>query len=141
MTGITTILSMPIIVKYILLWLPLLFLAVLNGTMREKVIKGRLGDLRAHQFSTFTFLLLLSLYLWLTTAFWPPESLVQCLEMGTVWLILTLAFEFLFMHFVFKVPYIRLIHDYKIWEGRIWVLVLVWVLAAPSLIYYLMVLK
>jgi hypothetical protein len=50
---------------------------------------------------------------------------------GMLWLALTLAFEFLVGHYVFRKPWTELIQDYDITRGRIWPLVLVMVLFAP----------
>jgi len=50
---------------------------------------------------------------------------------GVLWLVLTLAFEFLAGHYVFGNPWSRLWTDYDVLRGRIWILVLVTTLVAP----------
>jgi len=50
-----------------------------------------------------------------------------------VWLLLTLAFEFGFGHYVFGKPWSVLLADYRLDQGRIWTLVPVITLLAPWL--------
>jgi hypothetical protein len=46
---------------------------------------------------------------------------------------LTLGFECLVGHFLFGNPWSRLLEDYNVLRGRIWVLVLVTIAVAPRL--------
>jgi hypothetical protein len=55
----------------------------------------------------------------------------DALTVGVLWLVLTLAFEFLIGHYVLEKPWTALLEDYDIRRGRIWVAVLVMVLLAP----------
>jgi hypothetical protein len=48
-----------------------------------------------------------------------------------LWLGLTLAFEFLAGHYLFRQSWDRLLADYNVARGRIWPLVLVVTAAAP----------
>jgi hypothetical protein len=48
-----------------------------------------------------------------------------------IWLLLTLAFEFLAGHSLFGKPWDMLLADYDVVRGRIWVLVLMSTLLAP----------
>lgn len=117
---------------YILSWYGLLVLAVFNGTLREKVYGPRMDDkLRAHQISTILFLILFSLYMVWLAMLWQIETPEQAFQIGVSWLGLTVVFEFGFMHFVLRRPWKVLFADYRLKDGRIWVLVLVWLVAAP----------
>ena len=66
---------------------------------------------------------------------WPLASNGQALAVGLIWLGLTVAFEFLFMHHVRGMPWSRLLHDYNVLEGRVWVFVLLWVFLAPLVVH------
>jgi len=48
---------------------------------------------------------------------------------------LTVAFEFLFGHFVMGNPWEALLHDYNLVAGRVWVLVLTWIAVAPIIFH------
>ncbi len=49
---------------------------------------------------------------------------------------MTVAFEFLCGHFVLRRPWNWLLHDYNLFAGRVWV-VLMWLTMALSLFYRL----
>ena len=125
------------ILKYTVSWIGMVIIAIMSGVIRDAVYGKPLGDLRAHQISTFTLIILSGLYLWLLGLTWNITSPGQAITIGLIWLALTVAFEFLFGHYVMKHPWTRLLHDYNILKGRIWVLVLVliWITIAPYVFY------
>lgn len=126
-----------IILKYTIAWLPMVVIAIVNGAMREAGYKKFLGELRAHQVSTVTGIALFGLYIWALSLWWKIESPAQAVTIGLIWLVLTVAFEFGFGHFVMGHSWSRLLHDYNLLKGRLWVLVLLWVAIAPYAFYRL----
>lgn len=125
------------IAKYILVWLVLAIVANINGIIRNEVYKDALGDLRAHQLSTLTLIILFGLVIWGFSRLWQITSAQQAWTIGLMWLGMTIAFEFLFGHFVIGHPWSKLLHDYNIFQGRIWILVLIWTMVAPYVFYKL----
>jgi len=123
--------------KYALAWLLMPIIGIINGIIRQYGYKQALGELRAHQVSTVTGIILFGLYIWVLTRWWKIQSSAQAIAIGVMWLALTVAFEFLFGHYVMKHPWSRLLHDYNILEGRIWALVLLFVVIAPYIFYKL----
>lgn len=123
--------------KYFLLWFPMLGIAIANGALREGRIREHVDELRAHQISTVLLLLLFAVYIWIVVRIWPPASPGQAFAVGLMWLGLTLAFEFLFGHYVSGFPWSRLLQDYNLFAGRLWPLVPLWVLIAPWVFYQL----
>jgi len=117
--------------KYLVAWAPMVAIAVANGLVREAWYGRRVSELRAHQISTASGLLLLSAYIWVIVRLWPPESLKEALAVVLIWLALTVAFEFLFGRYVAGHSWSRLFRDYNVFAGRVWLLVLVWVAIAP----------
>jgi hypothetical protein len=109
---------------YTLAWLGLLVIGFLNGVIREVSYRRWVGELAGHQISTATAIVLFGLAVWLLERRWPLGSSGQALAIGLIWLALTVAFEFIFMHYVRGMPWSRLLHDYNILEGRVWVFVL-----------------
>lgn len=57
--------------------------------------------------------------------------LADAIAIGLLWVVLTVAFEFGFGHYGAHKPWPELLADYKLARGRIWVLVLVTIVAAP----------
>ena len=124
-----------VILKYSLAWIPMVFIAILNGTLRELVLAKTLSELRAHQLSCLTGVLLFWGYTWLISFKWPLQSGKQAMSVGLVWLILTVAFEFIFGHFVMHHSWERLLQDYNILAGRLWVFVLLAVALLPFIVF------
>jgi hypothetical protein len=125
------------IVRYIIAWLPMVVIGIINGVIREQWYGNYLSELRAHQVSTVTGAVFLGLYIWVISRVWHLESGVQSLWVGIIWLTLTVCFEFLFGHYIAGHSWSKLVYDYNIFAGRIWGLLLVWITAAPYVFYRL----
>lgn len=123
--------------RYIIAWIGLAIIGIINGVIREVGYGKFLGELLAHQVSSVTGIVLFGLFTWWLSLRWRMQSSGQAFTIGIIWLALTIAFEFLFGHYVMKHPWSRLLHDYNILEGRVWLLVLVWITIAPYVIYRL----
>ena len=121
--------------KYSLLWLGLAVIGVFNGFLRNSLYSDSLGPLRAHQVSTIIMIILIGVYTWLFSLVWKLQSANQALTIGAIWFFLTIIFEFIFGHYIVGHSWSRLFHDYNILEGRIWSLVLLWILFAPLVVY------
>jgi len=109
-------------------------LAIANGILREFGFKLFLGELPAHWLSTVTFILLLLGYLLIIGTKWKIQSTRQALQIGLMWLGMTIMFEFGFGHYVMGHPWTTLLHDYNVFEGRLWIVVLIAIVAGPVLV-------
>jgi hypothetical protein len=123
--------------KYMIGWLPLVVIGILNGMLRQYGYSKWVGELTAHQISSLTGIVLMGLYIWWLTGVWKIESSGQAAAIGLIWLGMTVAFEFVFGHYVIGHPWKKLFHDYNLLEGRVWVFVLMWTTLAPLLFYRL----
>jgi hypothetical protein len=123
--------------KYVIAWVPMIFIAIANGIFREKFLAGQLRELGAHQASTATLVLLFGIYIWMLIRNWKPESTEQAIAIGLLWLGLTVLFEFLFGHYIAGHSWSKLLHDYNILKGRFWIIVLIWVTVAPYIFHKL----
>jgi hypothetical protein len=121
--------------KYWLAWLPMVFIAIANGILRESTYGRHLSELRARQISTVILLVLFGLYIWGISRLWRFSSARQALTVGLVWLLLTVAFEFGFGLWIAGHPWHKLLHDYNLAAGRLWMLVLGWVAIGPWFFY------
>lgn len=128
---------MPWIGRYLAAWLPMVPIAILNGMVRQAWYGRYMTELAAHQVSTASGLVLLGGYVWLVMRRWPPTGSGQALSIGFLWLGLTLAFEFLFGHYVAGHTWARLVADYNLLAGRVWILIPLWVGLAPWIFYHL----
>lgn len=121
--------------KYVIAWFPMIIIAIANGLFREKFLENRLSELQAHQMSTASMIVLFGIYVWILFKIWLPISNQQTILIGLSWLFLTIIFEFLFGHYVAGHSWDTLLHDYHILQGRVWILVLIWITVAPYIIY------
>ena len=125
------------IARYLLFWLILAVVAVGNGILRQATYGRHLSDLVAHQISTVTGILLTGGVVWTLSRFWPIGSRKETCIIGACWLLMTIAFEFGFGHYVAGHSWSRLLADYNLLEGRVWSLFLVWVAVLPYVIWRL----
>ena len=121
---------------YLLAWIPMLLIAIGNGALRQLVFARIMPELRAHQLSTLTGAFLIGAFVWLITHVWPPNSGHEAITIGMVWGCLTVAFEFLMGLAVLKQPLTKVLADYNILAGRVWVLFLIWLALAPWLFFH-----
>ncbi|MBU4536299.1 MAG: hypothetical protein KKF16_10960 [Euryarchaeota archaeon] len=117
-------------------WLVLLLAAIINATIRTRFIQPKIkNELRSHQISSITaiifFLFIIYLFFRFTTAEYTENQLVN---IGFMWMILTIIFEFLFGRFVMKNSFSRLLEDYNLTRGRLWIWVLISLLIGPVLV-------
>ncbi len=125
------------ILTYVLLWIPMVFIAIINALLRQYGYLRFVGELAAHQISTVTGIALFGVYIWHVTGRWRIESTGQAAAIGILWLVMTVAFEFLFGHYVAGNTWERLLLDYNILTGRVWVFVLLWIAVAPYIMFRL----
>ena len=119
------------IIKAIGIWFLFVIAAILNGTARNAFITPRVGEYTGHIISCFTgsiLIFLICFALIKTLGFTKPS---QFITVGLLWVILAVAFEFPFGHYVIGHPWSTLLADYNIFNGRLWVLVLITTFVSP----------
>jgi hypothetical protein len=116
-------------------WPLFLMTAVILGMVREGVIASALGAQAAHATGTLLFIAVMLTHMWIFVSriidLTRPRDLWL---IGLMWTVMTLFFEFGFFHFVAGVPWQKLLEDYNLFAGRLWVLVLLTTLCGPALI-------
>lgn len=123
------------VAKYLLVWFLLAIVAITNGIIRQFTYGKFVSELTAHQISTVTAIAASGLLVWFVHRFSPIETANQAITIGILWLIMTVAFEFGFGHYVAGHPWDRLVADYNLVNGRVWALFLVWVAVMPFVIF------
>ena len=123
--------------RAIVVWFALLIVASANGALRQLVLIPALGDLAGRAISTVMLAALIALLSWLTIGWMAPRSPRDAWRIGAIWVVLTLAFEFLAGHYLFGASWQQLLEDYNLLRGRIWILVLIVTLSAPRVVWHL----
>jgi hypothetical protein len=121
--------------RYVAAWFPMLALAIANGLLRQAVFAPRMSELRAHQLSAVTGAMLIGVFIRFVIRRWPPPSGASAVGVGLLWLAMTVAFEFFMVLVLMNQPLERALADYNLLAGRVWILFLAWVGAAPWVFY------
>jgi len=105
--------------KHFLLWLPMIVIAFANATIRQLFFIRYFNELRAHQLSTITLIILCTIYIGFVFPFLNIQSNKQALLIGIIWVVLTVLFEFSLGRLTNK-TWAYLLQDYNIIAGHIW---------------------
>ena len=122
--------------RAVLGWLVILGLAMLNGAFRQVALVPRIGD-RAAIISPLLLSVLIVVAASVLLPWIRPITARDAWSVGLLWLGLTLAFEFLAGHYLFGDPWSKLLAEYNVTQGRLWVVVPITSLLAPVLTYAL----
>jgi hypothetical protein len=121
--------------RYLVGWFVLLAVAMFNGALREFSYGKYVSELAAHQLSCVIGILLFAVVIHQYVRRWPPASAREAWRIGLFWMALTVAFEFLFFHYVGGHSWEVLLANYDMSAGRLWPLILLWVAVAPYVFY------
>lgn len=123
--------------KYLVAWFVMLLVSIANGAARDFTYGRYMDELTAHQLSTASGIVLLGIVIRGFVRRYPPSSGRQAVSIGLLWVALTVAFEFLFFHYVAGHSWSVLLANYNMFNGRVWIVVPVWVAAAPYVFFRL----
>lgn len=116
------------------IWLLLAVVANINGIARVYGYGRFMPELTAHQISCLTGGIAFAIVMYLFFRFTKAEfSRMDLFLIGSMWLAMTIAFEFLFGHYVIGHPWEKLLADYHLFQGRLWILILLWTWMGPLL--------
>lgn len=120
------------IIRAAAVWLLLLVIAVGAGTLRTALLEPRIGERAAHIIGTLLVAAIIAAVIW-ATAGWlsPARNRAELLAVGVSWVAATVLFELGFGHYVMGHSWARLLADYNLLAGRLWLLVLLTLLLMP----------
>lgn len=107
---------------------------IANGAVRELVYRPHVSPLAAHQISTAIALVLFTAYFWRLDRRRPIPDLRTALEIGGIWFVLTVLFEFGFGRYGDGKTWPELLEQYDVSRGYVWSLVLVWLTFGPAVV-------
>lgn len=120
--------------RYAAVWFVFLFLAIVNGTVRDFVYKPWVGEHRSQQVSVVIAILLFAAVMVLAHKRWAFESAGQAWTVGVAWMLATVAFEIVLVRWIGGKPWSAVRAHYDLLSGNLWVLVLVALLVLPTLV-------
>lgn len=127
---------MELIGKAALIWVAISLLAVSNGFFRVGVLNKRFTDGVAHVISTLILCAIIIAIAFATSDWMGYPTIGAAWLVSVGWLLATLAFEFLAGHYLFGNPWEKIISDYNVTKGRVWLLIPAIVLFAAPLAYH-----
>ena len=113
------------------IWLILAVSAIVVATFRVGVLLPQFGEQTAHQLGTILYLIVQFIIIYLFIRKIRIKDVKTLLGIGFFWLVITIIFEFVFGHYVMGHPWQKLFADYNLFNGRLWVLVLINNIVAP----------
>lgn len=122
-----------LLLKAIGVWLILVFLAIFNAAIREKLLAPMIGSGIALPVSGLLLSILILLVAFVSIPFFGPSESKTYIFVGAIWFVLTLSFEFLFGHFMVGKPWHEIIQVFNIKKGDLFIVALFATLIAPWL--------
>ncbi len=116
------------------LWFVFVVLAIINGAIRNSVYQPKVGEHKGHVISS----VIAVCYILVVTYFFVnfikfSTTLIDLFLVGLFWVTITVFFEFGFGHYVVGHSWSRLLSDYNLMKGRLWILVLLTTFGSPML--------
>jgi len=121
-----------VFLRAVAVWLGILALAVGNGALRDGALSPRIGEISGRAVSSVILAGLVLLVARITIRWIRLSSSAEAWKVGIFWVGLTLAFEFLAGRYLFGNSWERILSDYDVTRGRIWLLVPLVTLVAPA---------
>lgn len=112
-------------------WFILAVSAIVVATFRVGVLLPLFGEQTAHQIGTILYLIVQFIIIYFFIRKMKIKEVKTLLGIGLFWVVITIIFEILFGHYVMGLSWEKLFADYNLFNGRLWVLVLVNNIAAP----------
>ena len=119
--------------RSITMWLVLLIVMFGNGVLRVAVLQPRLGEATARQVASLLGVALVFTLSGLFVGSLQAPSGAQLLQVGALWLGLTLVLETVMGRWVSHLSWGAVFADYNLLRGRLWPLVLLSTLVSPWL--------
>lgn len=124
-----------VFLRAIMIWLLFIPVAIANGMIRELTYKNSLGDAAGHQLSSLILVTLFFIVIYATfRKDVMPLSTGTLFRIGLLWAALSAAFDFVFGRFVDHITWDVLLADYNLANGRLWPLVLLFLVFSPYLL-------
>lgn len=120
-----------ICLRGVLIWMVIIVAEIFHGIVRAVVLVPMVGEFRSNQIGVFTGSIVILLIAGLSIRWIGATRHFDLIIVGSVWLLLTVAFEVLFGRLVMDLSWQRLLANYNVLAGGLMPLGLVVLLFAP----------
>ena len=121
------------LLRGLLVWLVIVFAESVHGTLRQLYLAPLIGDFPARRIAFFTGMLLIFLVAVLLIRWIAAPTGKALFIVGSIWAVLTLAFEFGLGYFVLGFPGERMLEDYDVTRGGLMGFGIVYMVFVPYL--------
>lgn len=125
---------MVVVLKAGLVWICIACLAIANGLIREFLFVPLFGTSAALPLSGLSLGLIIFAVTFIAIGFIGATAKKHCFLIGTLWVLMTLAFEFLFGRFVAGKSWTELMQVFNLIRGDLFLLVLLASFFSPLLV-------
>ena len=120
-------------VRAVIVWLLIMLLESIHGTLRTLYLEPWLGSFRARQVSVFTGCVIILAVTLIFVRWMNATSRAALIRIGVVWVILTLIFEFAVVGPMLGLSWNRMMEDYDLSRGGLMIFGLLFMLFAPNI--------
>jgi hypothetical protein len=100
-----------------LVWLLIIAIEAVHGTLRVLFLQPLVGDFRARQIAVFTGSPIIFLIAYLFTPWLRATATRVLINVGLFWVACTVAFELALGRWVLNLPWVRIFSDYNLFRG------------------------
>lgn len=122
-----------LLLKTVATWFVILIVAITNAAIREKLLAPAFGVGIALPVSGLLLTVFIFLIAYASVPLFEAKENKMYMAIGAVWFSLTLAFEFVFGHFVAGKPWHEILRVFDVSKGDLFVVALCATLVAPWL--------
>ena len=120
-----------IVLRSIEVWIFISAIEVMHGVARASLLEPLIGDFPARQVAVFSGSALVVGIAFLFHSWMRTNSSRECLLIGGIWVLLTIAFEISLGKVVLQLPWSRILEDYDLVNGGLMPLGLLVMFLAP----------
>jgi len=118
----------------IIAWIVMLFGAIVNGGLREKILQPRVGSfalpISALSGAIIFTVIAYVMFKWVDIIYTTQETFI----LGIMWFVLTILFEFIFGRYFLKQDWKKLIKAYDVRTGNLWSVLLLYLIVLPFVV-------
>ena len=122
------------ILRAVVIWLFIAALAVVNGVIRESVVAPYVGEVLALSLSGIILSLIVFTVTYFSFSFMGIKEKLGCFLVGAQWVLMTLAFEFVFGHYVAGKSWVEIIQVFNVARGDLFTLVIMVTFFSPFIV-------
>ncbi len=121
------------IFRSLAIWFVLIVAEIVHGVLRAIFLVPLVGEFRSNQIGVFGGSAIILLIAYFAVDWIGARNSTELLMVGSIWLVLTVAFEILFGRFVMSLTWDRIFSDYNMAQGGLMPIGLIVLILSPMI--------